>query len=425
MSKPILAALLVGALMASGLVAAVNSSQQGYTADQAKELNANWTLGQFLGITPAGGYSYLHLAEQFPTAVIYRHGPVKELPVDRRSRLGDISVPTADGVTTLNQLVAEPSTPLRGLVVIQNGAIVFERYPGMRVFDNHVWMSVAKPIASLLIAQLEDEGLVDVNQTVASYVTDAEGTNWESIKIIDVLNMQTGLDLVEDASQRANKNSGFARFMLAEAGLANADGQLQSHDEALFAIGPLKPPGKAFEYSSANTQMLGLIIEAVTGERLADVITKRLWMKVGMQGDAQLGLSPQGNGIIHGLVSSRLMDLARFGLLYTQSWGVVANERLVSAPALSKIYSSGAVANYTKGTIGRRMAAIFGESGITNAYQWDAVFTDGDIYKGGMNGQGLYISPADDIVIAWFANGYTATPVEAIARSLVKTLAPE
>ena len=38
----------------------------------------------------------------------------------------------------------------------------------------------------------------------------------------------------------------------------------------------------------------------------------------------------------------------------------------------------------------------------TNRYQWGAVFEDGDLYKGAHGGQGLYISPAKDLVIAYF-----------------------
>jgi hypothetical protein len=47
------------------------------------------------------------------------------------------------------------------------------------------------------------------------------------------------------------------------------------------------------------------------------------------------------------------------------------------------------------------------DSFLHNSYQWDVVTTDGDFYKGGVGGQGLYVSPSRDLVIAWFA-----TPTE-------------
>jgi hypothetical protein len=47
---------------------------------------------------------------------------------------------------------------------------------------------------------------------------------------------------------------------------------------------------------------------------------------------------------------------------------------------------------------------------VTDAYghdlppasrQWDFAMPDGDLFKGGFGGQGLYISPARDLVIAF------------------------
>ena len=75
-----------------------------------------------------------------------------------------------------------------------------------------------------------------------------------------------------------------------------------------------------------------------------------------------------------------------------------------------------------KGTLGPYMAKVFREQPLNNSYQWDAIFSDGDIYKSGMNGQGLYVSPNRDIVIAWFATGFAEIPMEAFAREIAKQL---
>jgi hypothetical protein len=36
-------------------------------------------------------------------------------------------------------------------------------------------------------------------------------------------------------------------------------------------------------------------------------------------------------------------------------------------------------------------------------YQWDAIFADGDMYKAGLQGRGLYISPSRDVVVVYFS----------------------
>ena len=79
-------------------------------------------------------------------------------------------------------------------------------------------------------------------------------------------------------------------------------------------------PGLAFEYSSGLTQMLVLLAEAVEGERWQQIFDRRVWSKVGAEGALQLHLTPDGIAAAHGLVSSNLRDMARFGMLFTPSW---------------------------------------------------------------------------------------------------------
>lgn len=390
----------------------------GYSAEEAYQLHKDWTLTKFLTVTPEGGYSYLHLAGQLPHATIYRAGPVVALASRPDSELKELSVEWQGQKATLNEIVMSGDSPLQGVMVVQHGRVIYEQYPGMRPFDNHVWMSNAKPVASLILAQLEDEGRLDVSQPVVRYLPEVKGTRWESIRVIDVLNMQSGLDLVEDAAARANPQSGFNRFMVSEIGYPNTDGVVQTHNEALLEIGYLREPGQVFEYSSANTQLLGLLIESITGQRLADVVSERIWRHLGAEGDAQLALSPQGNGIIHGLISSRLSDMARFAMLYSPSWHKVSSTRLVSESNLKSIRKAGNPEAYYKGEFGPKMARLFGERPLSNAYQWDAIFADGDIYKGGMNGQGIYVSPEKDLVVVWFANGFSDIPMERVARTI-------
>jgi len=412
-------------LISAGAIAEGNylrETANGYLAEDAYKLHKDWSLQKFKTITPEGAYSYLHLASQLPHATIYRDGPVKPLQRRLDNQLGRLSVEWRDVRQSVDEVVLAESSPVRGVMVVHKGRVVYEQFPGMRPFDNHVWMSNAKPVASLLIAQLAEEGLVDINATVASYLSEAKGTHWESIKIIDVLNMQTGLDIAESGAHRANPQSGISRFYAAELGVPNFDGELLTHNEALFSSGKAREAGKVFDYSSANTQLLGLIIEAVTKQRLADVISERIWRPAGMVGDAQLGLTPQGNGIIHGLISSRLSDMARFGMLYTPSASILTNKPIVSEATLKAIQTGGNSENFLRGEISLYLLEKFDEKPRANAHQWDAVFHDGDIYKAGMSGQGLYVSPAKDLVVVWFSNGFSELPMERVARAIALSL---
>ncbi|NAS13016.1 serine hydrolase domain-containing protein [Poritiphilus flavus] len=401
----------------------VSALKYGYTAEKAYDMNRAWTLQKFLDITEAGAYSYLHLAEFLPQNVILRDGAVAELEYNLSSEIGKIGLENekTGKMVTFEGITTSENSPIQGVMVLKDGQIIYESYPGMRKYDKHVWMSNAKVFAGLLIAQFEEEGLIDVQRTVSNYVAETKGTAWENIKVIDVLNMQSGLDLEENPASRKGATP-YGIFAASEAGEAVLDGKKLTHNEALFRIPKLREPGMAFEYSSANTQMLCLILEAVGKKRISELITERIWMHAGMTGDALLGLSPQGNGVIHGLISSRLDDMAKFGLLFTPSWNLISSKQIVSQAVLEKMQTMGVKENFMKGTLGPRMAEEFREQPEFNSYQWDAVFEDGDLYKSGMNGQGIYVSPSRDVVVAWFATGFTDIPMEAYSRAIAKSL---
>jgi len=75
---------------------------------------------------------------------------------------------------------------------------------------------------------------------------------------------------------------------------------------------------------------------------------------------------------------------------------------------------------YDKAFMGQLMIKKFQEKKITNHYQWDAIFEDGDMYKSGFGGQGLYVSPTRDMAVVWFGTGDGSTYEEPMARAIVQ-----
>ncbi len=57
-------------------------------------------------------------------------------------------------------------------------------------------------------------------------------------------------------------------------------------------------------------------------------------------------------------------------------------------------------------------------------YQWEVVMPDGDLYKAGYGGSGIYISPKKDIVVAFFGSfgkNQELNKMPRVARQLVKS----
>ena len=55
------------------------------------------------------------------------------------------------------------------------------------------------------------------------------------------------------------------------------------------------------------------------------------------------------------------------------------------------------------------------------SYQWDAVFEDGDLYKAGLGGQALYVSPETDTVVVYFSTTWqNSLSMISYARAIVQ-----
>lgn len=346
-------------------------------------------------------YYFLHWEEFIPHNAVRRGGPVAALEVALNDRIGRVSAETSLGTMSLDRLIDDPRSRIQGFLVVKDGKILYEKYPGMRPDDHHLWFSTSKTVAGLLVGLLEADGLIDVENPIDHYMPELSATYWSGIRIIDILDMASGLDLVESEQSRTSPMSTVGAFFRIELGDTSRLGERTS-DQILFAAGRKGPPGELFEYSSLNTKMLGLLAERVSGKRLADLLSERVWSKLGAEGDAQVGVNLEGGAAIYGMMSSRLRDKARYGMLYTPSWDVVADERVIPLSLVEKIQQD-CRPELMKNAATRADTHDPASGRRCNSRQWDVVFDDGDMFKGGARGQGLYVSPSRNVVVVWYS----------------------
>jgi CubicO group peptidase (beta-lactamase class C family) len=182
-------------------------------------------------------------------------------------------------------------------------------------------------------------------------------------------------------------------------------GAVESMLEVMKEAKSASKPGEYYTYSSTATQALVILTEAVTGQTWADAFDARIWSKMGVEGSLQVHLSPDGYALGHGILSLRLRDLARFGMLYTPSWKKVTAEPIVTPEILKRTSESNrSRAFYRAGPSGENFMKRLGDNNVrTAARQWDAIWDDGDFFKSGLNTQGIYVSPVRGLVIAYFS----------------------
>jgi CubicO group peptidase (beta-lactamase class C family) len=177
--------------------------------------------------------------------------------------------------------------------------------------------------------------------------------------------------------------------------------------------------GTKHEYVSANTNVLMLVIEAVTGKPLAAVLQDLLWSAIGAEADALMVISNTGYAYASGGLDARLRDVVRFGQIYTQP----ELSRVISQPTISAIQNGGIALD--PDSLRRLGQTLDEDLPVRASWQWDMIWSDGAMYKNGYLGQGLYVDPARALIVAWFGTGLNYNEREndmlAVSRQMARS----
>ena len=392
---------VIAALSLIALSTFASGDYKAYSLEEARSFRNAWTIDNWDNGGPLMRYVFLNMSEFWNHSIISRSGPVRELPANLRPDVSGFITTTDRGNLALSSYVNDSS--VNAAIVVHEGKIVFESYPRMRPFDKHLYMSVSKTFASTLIAILEDRELIDRTSPVKNYLPDLAASGWADVPVLDVLDMASGIDCLQQV-EGAYDNPELCYYQF-EASLGWLRTNEQTWDntyEYIASMSPHRPSGEAFEYTSTNTFVLAWIAEQVSGRTYADLVASEIWKAIGAESDALLTAPRHGVQIASSGISSTLRDLARFGLLFAPS-GRDALQPIVSESYLEKIQHGGRPEIFNAGRADN-VRMVDGEPARHNSYQWDFVMEDGDFFKGGYGGQGLYISPSRDLVIAFFGS---------------------
>ena len=171
------------------------------------------------------------------------------------------------------------------IVVVHRGEIVAERY-GMQpanVFQPEKVITADTPLLSWSVAKsmthavagiLVGDGMLDIDAPAA--VPEWRGTEKEAITLLDLLEMRSGLQFVEDYV-----DDGISHALAMLFGDGNAD-------HAAYAAGlPLEhPPGTVWNYSSGTTNIICRVLADVVGggrDGMERFLHDRLFEPAGMQ----------------------------------------------------------------------------------------------------------------------------------------------
>jgi len=141
--------------------------------------------------------------------------------------------------------------------------------------DYFRWASITKPMTSIVVLQLVEEGLLDLDATVSTYL----GEGWASGYVLDGVDYGDAITI----RQILDHTDGFAEFafdldfyVLASTRL---DTPFEPEEVIDWAIeqGPLYEPGTAYGYNTVGHIVAGLVIEEVTGNPAHIELRNRLF----------------------------------------------------------------------------------------------------------------------------------------------------
>ncbi len=270
----------------------------------------------------------------------------------------------------LVQFLADQST--LAFIVIRNDTILYENY--FRDKDKTLMVpsfSMAKSFTSALIGCAIQDGFIkSVEEPVTNYIPELKKNGFDKVKIKHVLQMTSGIRFNEKYSTPFSDVAGYYYGMY-----------LRKH---VLRLKLAYPPGTKFEYKSANSEILGLVLErAIKDKTITQYLQEKIWTPLGMEFDASWSIDQKKDGMEKTFccLNARARDFAKFGKLYLNKGNYNGNQIL----PVSWVEQSSHV-DLTEG----------GSSEYK--YQW-WLENDGSYQAQGYLGQHIYICPYKNIVI--------------------------
>ena len=199
------------------------------------------------------------------------------------------STPDADLDTFIETELPRSAAPGLAYARIEHGAVTAKGFgetvkgSGERVTADTLFPigSVTKSFTALAIVQLMEAGKLDLDDPVAQHLPAFADSPERKVTLRQLLNHTSGFSTVQGNSHHGDPEA-------PEVGLRNRAAELAR-------IEPVNPPGARWEYSNLNYQILGAVIEHVSGETYPDYVAAHIFAPLGMERSAVLvGAVPAG-----------------------------------------------------------------------------------------------------------------------------------
>jgi len=369
---------------------------KGFPPPQSKIISASD--GSFFQF-PALRYSVCHMRQFLPTTEVQ----------SAQSNRYEFQVKWDEGIDTVTFLPSNSSQRMTwkeslgknytdGILILHKGEIVYEKYFGeLRPNGVHAAMSVSKTFTGTLGALLVEEGILDENETAASYVSKLKNSAFGDATIREILDMTTGLKYSEDYSDPKAEIWLFSAAGNPFPKPASYQGP-SNYYEYLQTVQKEGTHGKVFGYKTINTDAMGWIISRVTGKSIPDLLSERIWKPLGTHIDGYFQIDGAGIAFAGGGFSANMRDMAMFGEMIRNK-GQFNHRQVLPVDLVEDIMRGGSQDKFKQ--------SVYGSSMPNWSYRnmwWITHNEHGAFAARGVHGQTIYIDPKAEMVLVRFAS---------------------
>jgi len=272
-----------------------------------------------------------------------------------------------------------------GVVILHEGKLRTERYGlGFEAKGRWTSFSVAKSLTSTLVGTAIKDGYIEsLDAPVTDYITGLQGTAYEGVTIRQLLTMTSGVDWNEDYE---DPNSDVALFSTHA-----PESDLPIIVDYMKKLSRAHEPGAVWNYSTGETNLIGILVSEATGKPLTEYLTEKIWQPYGMEAKASWLVGPDGVEMSGCCIQASTRDFARFGQFILDG-GKIDGEKILPDGWLDEATTSQASIGFDPWGYG---------------YQW-WTYDNGAFGARGIFGQSIFIDPERELIIAINSSWKTA-----------------